>query len=304
MPTLEPILQHIGPYLLVLFRLSGLFIFAPMLASPVVPVQARTLMVFMFTAALYPALAAGGAGEGHAAAASLPADLFSLIPVAFAEVLIGAALGLIAALPMFAVQLGGLISGQQLGLGLAGIYNPALDTDSDVLGQMMVYLAMAIFAAAGGLEVAFLAVARTFEHIPIGAAWQSAAVFGPADPAAGIVPIGDVLLGLVGSGFDVALRVSTPVLGIIMIETLAAAFLMKTIPQINIMSLGFSIKVVLGVGVLAVAIGAISEVVFDDVRHHEAAMLHWASPPPSPAPSPAAPALSLPDPTPTLLPQD
>lgn len=280
MPSLAPILPHVEPFLLVLFRLSGLFIFAPMLASPMIPVRVRTLVVLMFTVALYPTLAAGSPAGDAPAVPEI--DLFSLIAAGFFEVLIGAAIGLLASLPMFAAQLGGLVGGQQLGLGLAGIYNPALDTESDVLGQLLVYVALAVFAAAGGLELCFIALARTFEHIPPGGAFLHAGrILGGADGGGGGGGVGvtGLLVGMIGSGFEVGLRIAAPVLGIVLLETIAAAFLMKTIPQINIMSIGFAVKVVLGIFILALSMGALTEALGDDVRNACDRIILWASSP-------------------------
>jgi flagellar biosynthetic protein FliR len=274
LPSLTPLIPHLVPFLLVLFRLGGLFIFAPMIGSPVVPVRVRTLIALIFAVGLYPTLAASPS--------RVPLDLFSIGFAAFFEVLIGAGIGLIAALPMYAVQLGGQVGGQQLGLGLAGIYNPAVDTESDVFGQLLLYVALSIFAAMGGLELAFISVAHTFGHIPPGEAWANASVLVGGGGGHGRLVLGDLMLGLVTSGFDVALRISTPILGIILLETLATAFLMKTIPQLNIMSIGFGTKVILGLFILTVSVGALSEVIGDDVRHTCDAMVRWAAGDPLP----------------------
>lgn len=275
MPTLGPILDHVGPFLLVLFRLIGLFIFAPMIGGSLVPVRVRTLLAVVFTLSMYPTLPADQQQP-------VAIDLFSLAPAAFGEVLIGLGIGLLAALPMYAVQLGGLVGGQQLGLGLAGIYNPALETESDVLGQLLLYVALSVFAAVGGLDLMFACLSRTFSHIPVGGAFAAPQVLGVG--AAAGVGLGDVLLGMVSAGFDVALRVSTPVLCIILLETLAAAFLMKTIPQVNIMSLGFAVKVLLGLFVLIVSMGTLSEVIEDDVKATCDRIVEWsAGPPPTQA---------------------
>ncbi len=259
MPALP--LDHIGPFLLVLFRLSGLFIFAPMIGSSLIPFRIRTLIVFMFALCIYPSLP-------PAQQSPIDLDLFTLAPVAFGEVLIGLGIGLLASLPMYAVQLGGLIGGQQLGLGLAGIYNPAIETESDIIGQMLLYVALSIFAAAGGLELMFIALSQSFNHIPIGDL---------AAARSGATDLGNCLLGLTTSGFDLALRVSTPILCIVLLETLATAFLMKTIPQINIMSLGFASKVLLGIFVLILSMGTLGEIIGDDIRSTCDQIMIWAA---------------------------
>lgn len=254
---LEPLIQHVGPFLLVLFRLSGLAVFAPVVGSPLIPARVRLLLMFMLAVAIYPTLPADQQ-------APVRLDLLSLAPAVAAETMIGLTIGLIAALPMYAVQLGGQVMGQQVGLGLAGIYNPALDTESDVVGQMLLFVAIAIFAAVGGLDLMFSCVVHTFARVPVG-------------HALGVQPPLELFSGVVGSGFEMALRVAAPVLCIIMIETVGTGFLMKTLPQLNIMSIGFGAKVVLAFLVLAWAIGAMGDAIADDIGHALAVVTGWAS---------------------------
>src|SRR6185295_2148118 len=119
----------------------------------------------------------------------------------------------------------------QAGMSLGQVYNPALDVETDTLGQFLQYGAMVIFIMMGGLELLFVALGHTFANVPIATASPS------------LAPV-ELMTGLVASGFELALRVSAPVLCIILIETIASGLLARTIPQINVQTLGFSIKVV------------------------------------------------------------
>ena len=49
-------------------------------------------------------------------------------------------------------QIGGLLMGQQMGLGFARLYNPSLEDDADVLGQVLFFMALAGFLLVGGHE--------------------------------------------------------------------------------------------------------------------------------------------------------
>jgi flagellar biosynthetic protein FliR len=256
MPSLEPLLNHVGPFMLVLFRLSGLLVFAPVLASSILPMRFRALLCAAFTLAIYPTLPS----EQHG---PVSVDLFTLAPMAFAETLIGVAMGLMAALPMYAVQLGGLMMGQQAGMALGQIYNPALDVESDTLGQFLQYAALSIFVLMGGLEAMFVALAHTFTNVPAG---QATVTLAPVE----------LLTGLTASGFELALRVSAPVLCIILVETLASALLAKTIPQINVQSMGFAVKIVLTLMVLAAGIAGVMHAAGTDITRTMNAVVEWS----------------------------
>lgn len=265
MLALDPIINHAAPFLLVLFRLSGLLLFAPILSSATIPVRIRLLLVFTLALALYPTLP-------PAAQSPPPTDLFSLAPLIFAETFIGLVIGLLASLPMFAVQLAGLVVGQQTGMALGVVFNPALESDADPLSQLLMLAALSIFVAMGGLELCFLALARSFQHAPIDA-WST---------HTGAL---DVTLAVLSAGFEIALRISAPVMAVLLIETIASAFLAKTIPQINILSIGYGVKVVLSfvaiIGSMHVMAGVFSDDAHDTLAAINAFVDSLSGPPPA-----------------------
>ncbi|MBX3386108.1 MAG: flagellar biosynthetic protein FliR [Phycisphaeraceae bacterium] len=254
MNDLRSILDHTVPFLLVLFRLSGLFVFAPVLSGTIVPSKVRVLMCVMLAAGMYPAVS-------HEPADWSGVDALSLGWIVAGETLIGLAIGLVAALPIYAAQLGGLIMGQQMGMGLANVYNPALDVEGDTVGQLLLFMAMTVFIALGGLEVLFLAVAGSFASIPAGFALTG----GSNDVGSLSAGWLDLLVGVLGSGMDLAVRVAAPVLCIIMLETVAMGFVMKTMPQLNVLTIGFAVKVLIALLGLVLALKAIEQSMHEEI---------------------------------------
>jgi len=254
---MEHLTAHIVPLCLVAFRLSGLFVFAPVLASLIIPGKVKALLVFMLAALIYPTLPAS----------SIPAvelDVVSLAVAVTGEVIIGLFIGLLALMPVLAVQLGAAVMGQQMGFGMAAVYNPALETESDVIGELMLYIALGLFVGLGGFELLFNAVATSFLSVPLGG--FSANTLSK-----------DLFIGVLTSGFDLALRVATPVLAIIFIETIASGFITKTMPQLNVMSLGFGIKVMLGLIAMIAGLAAMHEAMRGHMLEVSEQIMQWAS---------------------------
>lgn len=54
MPQFQSAISNAVPFLLVLFRLAGMFIFTPLLSSSMFPRQLKVLLVMMLAAALFP----------------------------------------------------------------------------------------------------------------------------------------------------------------------------------------------------------------------------------------------------------
>lgn len=244
MPSLDPILPHLLPLLTVVIRLTGLFIFTPILSSGSIPFQFKALLAFMFALAIYPFV------PPIPLDASI--DLVQLVPLLFAELLIGIAIGLIASIPLLAVQMGGYVMGYQVGLSLAESFNPELDSNGSVSGDLLFYMAAFIFIGFGGLDILFATLAESFRTAPVG-------MFTSGD-----IPL-DLLLAVLASGFDLALRIATPVMVIVSMIMIAMGFVMKTMPQINIMSIGFAAKIIAGLAILLVSINAVGTIAGDEI---------------------------------------
>ncbi|TVQ62793.1 MAG: type III secretion protein [Phycisphaerales bacterium] len=255
MPVYDQLLDHVPVFFATLARLAGLFIFAPVLGSPAIPARVKVLLVLALTAAVYPTL------NLHDMV-PLRLSLIELAPVMATEALIGLSIGLIAAMPLISVQMGGLLMGQQMGLGLANIYNPAIDSEADIAGQLLFYMAMGVFLTLGGLDILHASIVMSFDRVPIGG-------FGATE-----TPL-LVLTGLIATGFELAVRVAAPVLCIIFLETVAMGFIMKTVPQINILSFGFPIRIMMGIGALLFSLHVIQEATGVDVEDSLMLAMEW-----------------------------
>ncbi len=247
---MTPILDHIPPALLVIFRIGGLMIFGPLLASAIIPPRVKLYLALMLGLAAYPAVSAQVSFD-------MPStiNVWTLAPLVFVELLLGAAIGLMATLPLVSVQVGGLIMGQQMGLGFARIFNPAAQVEENVIGQVLFLVTMAGFIMIGGLESMFLAVLNSFEHVPPPALGGFGADLGMLS----------LMVGLLTAAFELALRVAAPLLALIFLQTIAMGFIAKTVPQVNILSLGFPIRILAGLAIIALGLAILDEVVLERV---------------------------------------
>jgi flagellar biosynthetic protein FliR len=253
------LLDHIAPALLVIFRIGGIMIYAPVLGSSIVPGRVKVLLAFVLGAAIYPSLAAH-----HHTAFGLQVDLWILAPLMALELMIGLIIGFIASLPMTGVQMGGVIIGQQMGLGFAQLFNPAIDDEADVVGQLLFFMALATFILVGGLEAIMLTLLHSFERIPAGGVAMDQHVIALAT-------------GALGSALELGLRVAAPLLCIIFLETVALGFLSKTVPQLNVLSLGFPLRILVGLTVLAIGVTVLNDVVIDEMDAVIGSINEWVS---------------------------
>lgn len=253
--NIEPLLNHLVPFALVVARLGGLFVFTPLLSNTGLPRKFRALLAVMFGAAVY-------GGLPGAMQVSPEVSVAGLAPLVVSEFMIGLIMGFLAGLPILGLDMAGTIMGHQMGMGLGRVYNPDFGGDSDSLGQILMYTALAVFVAVNGLDAVFLALVYTFGRVPIGAM------------SSGGVPL-ESIVGVLSSGTELALRVSAPIMCIIFLIMIALGLIGKTMPQINIMSVGFTFKMFFGLAVLAASMATIQQVTKEEIENVLGMIVEW-----------------------------
>jgi flagellar biosynthesis protein FliR len=259
MQALEALSQHLVPAVMVVARVSGLAVQGPLLSSPSIPLRIKALLVVALGLAIYPT-AAG--------TATLPSSLTLglALPLIALEFGIGVFIGFMASIPLLAAQFGGLTMGQQIGLGFARFYNPAIGDESDSLEQIFFFLAVAIFLALGGLETMVSVTATSFGNLPVGSVPAMLNGASTTSPLA-------IFTAALSSAFDLGLRVAMPLLAIVCLETVVTGFLTKSVPALNIMSVGFPLRIILGLFVIVASLAAIDEALVDGTAGAIEAML-------------------------------
>lgn len=257
MSELETFYEHIPPALLVIFRLGGLMIFGPVFGSAVIPVRVKVMFSILAGLAVYPLLTAE-----HFAGLDIEMNIWSLAPVVAMELMFGMVIGYAASLPLLGAQTGGLVMGQQMGLGFAMFYNPSVDDEADIVGQLLFFMGLAGFLLVGGHEAMVLAVLHSFEHVPPGGFFVDHSIV-------------TLLTGLLLAAFELALRVAAPLLAIIFVQSIAMGYISKTVPQLNILSLGFPMRILVGFFIVCVGIVIINEVLMESLDHAVTLMFTW-----------------------------
>ena len=77
----------------------------------------------------------------------------------------------------------------------------------------------------------------------------------------------ELFVDLLHGAFIVALRLAGPVLVTLILGSLVMGFLSRTIPQFNILSVGFAIRVLTALFALALTIAASQGVITDSLAH-------------------------------------
>lgn len=270
---LTPILPYVPVWLMILFRLTGIFVLAPVLGSSTVPRIVKVFLALGLSFAVWPMLWMDSEASANLAAAVSGMDLWSLGLLVGLELLIGYVIGYAASLPMVGMQLGGHMIDQQMGLAMAEQYNPEIDGQAGVTGQLFFMFALALFVGAGGLNVMLHTLAQTFRHIPLGG-------------FASFEQVAHMVVGLITIMFELGLRIAAPLLCLTFLVSVGMGFLMRTVPQFNILSVGFAIRILSSLLVMMMLVGAMAGAYGDMTNQTLRVLMDFFNSEPPPIPGP------------------
>ena len=293
---LEAAMSWFMVFVLVLVRLSGLMLVGPFFGHAAIPLRIRVLLAFslalLVTPVLWQAQERGFQqldvdGNGRLSAEEtprlvlerkqeqmqardmpgdptvrlsefrrlqrIPSTLFDLLWVTATELMIGLLLGFGVLIVLSGLQLAGETFDQQAGTAMSEIFNPAMGTNSSPTGQLFVLLgttALLVMLPFDGHLMMLTNLLKTFEVIPVGLAWVDVSTL-------------DLMRHLMSQSLVIAIQIAAPLLAAMALLSVAMGFLGYTVPQINVLVLGFPIRAMLSTAILLVTLSGASEAIVD-----------------------------------------
>lgn len=218
---------------LVSLRLGAMLALTPVLQAAGVPAPVRVLLVI----GLATVLVLGGP-------ATQPADLAALsrpgplMAAAASELALGALLALGIQIAFAAIAFAGHLIDVQIGFGIAQVFDPVTHRQIPVLAGAFNQLAIVVFFLSDAHHALLRALAYTLERFPPGRPW----------PVSDAMPlVAQQAAGLFALGFALA----APVVACLLLLELALGVLARNLPQINMFVIGIPVKIVVGLGLLA-----------------------------------------------------
>lgn len=218
------LLQNLQIFLLVFVRIFALISIAPLLSSAGVPAIAKVGLALFTGIVIFPWIAE----QGYL----IPESGFAYMMLMVGEILIGLILGFMLTVIYAAFLLSGQLYSMQMGFGASQVYDPLAQIQIPLMGQFINLIAMFVFVVVGGFQKIFLmGVLRSFETIK----------------AVDILYLRDPLLEMILRHmtilFEQALIIAFPILGVLLLISVSMGLLAKAAPQMNLLMLGFPIKI-------------------------------------------------------------
>ncbi len=210
-------------------RVGGLFVFAPVFSSRMLPRLVKLSVASMLALALTP-LATGGV--------PVDAGTLEVAGLMVKELAVGLALAFAIGAVAAAVQAAAGLLDAMIGFSFAAIVDPITNLQNAVLGQFYAAFTAVIVVVTGGDHLIIEGFAASYRAVPLGE-----------------FPSLHTLAQLAMQGFAgvfvMGLEIVGPVLVALLIVDAAFALISRAVPQMNVMVVGMPVKIFAGLAVLA-----------------------------------------------------
>lgn len=212
-------------FLLTLFRVSIVLFMLPFFGGVNVPGPVKGAFCVILSLALWPKLSFPGA--------AFPADIWSIGVMVAGELVLGLILDLMVRVLFAAVQTGGSLIGFQMGFSMINVVDP-LTGSSDVITAHFLYMvSLLTFLTVGGHLHLLRGLALSFEIVPPGGLLLSPALT-------------QHVLAYTSQIFVLGIKISAPVMVAVFLVDLALALISRAAPQMNVLFIGFPLKIAVG----------------------------------------------------------
>jgi flagellar biosynthetic protein FliR len=226
-------LDNVVVFILTTFRIGGMFVAAPILGHSAIPATVKILLSLALGYFLFPLTSTQ--------LFALDAGLLPLFTLAMQEFLLGLIIGFLFQIIFWGVEFGGGLIGYQIGFAMVNIVDPTTSANVPIIGQFKLLIATLIFFLINGHHVMLQALFESFRMVPLGHI-----VFRPANLVE--------FTKLAGAAFIIGIKVSAPVIVTLFITDVCLGIIARTMPQMNILVVGFQVKIFAGLLVLGISL--------------------------------------------------
>jgi flagellar biosynthesis protein FliR len=223
--------QFLGLFL-VLSRVSGVMITAPILNDQTIPPTVKIGFTLLLSLIFYPVVTRPIVPAGTGA--------IEMLLLIAGELAVGLTIGFTAQLMFAGIEMAGEIIGFQMGVSMAHVFDPAFNTQTSLIAEINTVLALMLFVTLNGHHIFIEALARSF------------AIAQPGHIVLGKAALAN-LTAVSGKLFVVGLQIGAPLIVSLLAANLALGLVARAVPQINIFVVGFPFTIGMGLILMAAA---------------------------------------------------
>ena len=218
-------------FLLVFARISMMITIGPFFMIKGIPSPVKVAITIIFSFIVF--------SKVEAYPIVVQTELWGFVFALIGEIFIGALIGLASSYLFTGVQFAGHIIGLDMGFAMSTFFDTSSNSTLPVLSMFLYYSTFLFYLAIDGHHYFIGAIFYSYEVLP-----QTLWEFSNDTMILFIKLVGDI--------FVIAIQVAAPVFITLFVTSVALAFISKVVPQLNIFSISFQLKIMTGMIILVV----------------------------------------------------
>ncbi len=214
-------------FMLVFSRILGLILVVPFFSSTMINTRAKLGLVFFITIVIFPLV--------YKFIPEIPENMVEYSFIAIVEGMVGIIIGFCLTLSFSAYQLAGQFFTIQMGFGASEVFDPMSQISIPLMGQYLYLIAILVFLSMHGPVLIIREIYSSFELINVSNFIKNSII----EPTYGII-------ATFSDMFMVALRMSFPIMGTLLLVSVTMGLLAKAAPQMDLLMIGFPISITVG----------------------------------------------------------
>jgi flagellar biosynthetic protein FliR len=164
------------------------------------------------------------------------------------EVLIGFALALSVRLLISGAELGGYLTGFQMGLSYAALVDPQSGVRNNILAALYGSIAMIVLLLTNGHHELLRALAASYEALPIGGGAVSTG-------------LGELVARMFGLMFTLGVRLAAPLIVTLLMVEVSLGVMARVAPTLNLMVTAAPVRLLIGWMALALTVRVLPDII-------------------------------------------
>ncbi len=224
---------YIVGFILLFFRFAALFMAVPIFSHKSIPMTVKSSMAFFFTIVFYSSMPP----------LNIPITVPSIIIAILSELLFGLAIGLILQLAFNVITFAGGQISFMMGFSMATAIDPQNGISMPIISQFLSLMALMVLFAIDMHHWILLFIDDSLQNIPLGGFMMSENLF-------------NYIIKATSNMFLVGFMIAFPIIALSWLADVIFGMLMKTMPQFNLLVIGFPIKIMVAFVVLIATFSA------------------------------------------------
>jgi len=218
---------YIVGFILLFFRFGALFMAVPIFSHKNIPMSIKAAMAFFFTIVFYSAMPP----------LSIPITVPSIILAILSELFFGLAIGIVLQLAYNVITFAGGQISFMMGFSMASAIDPQSGVSMPIISQFLSLMGLMVLLEMDLHHWMLLYIDSSLASIPLGGFLMTEDLF-------------HYIIHAASNMFVVGFMIAFPIIALSWLADVIFGMLMKTMPQFNLLVIGFPIKIMVAFTVL------------------------------------------------------